>query len=74
MQSLARDPSTTHIPVIALGGEAVSRDVEVGLAAGYFRFLTQPIQRDAFVDALELAIQRSHAVGLSATAMENARC
>jgi CheY-like chemotaxis protein len=70
-QLLARDPSTSHIPVIAVCADTAPGDIEVGLAAGYFRFLTQPLQSDAFVDALERAFQRSHAVGQRAAAMEN---
>jgi CheY-like chemotaxis protein len=74
MQLLARDPNTSSIPVIALCADAMPRDVEVGLAAGYFRFLTQPLQGDAVVDALQLAFQRSPALGQRAAAMENTRC
>ena len=74
MQLLARDPSTTHIPVIALCAQAASGHADLGLAAGYFRFLTQPLQSDALLDALERAFQRSQAAGHSAAAMENPRC
>ncbi len=72
MQLLARDPSTSHIPVIALGEDAMPRDAEAALAAGCFRFLAQPMESDAFVDALDLALQRTHAIGRSATTLENA--
>jgi signal transduction histidine kinase/CheY-like chemotaxis protein len=71
MQLLARDPSTTHIPVIALGAGATPCDAEVGLAAGYCGFITQPLQSDAFADALDLAFHRTQAVGQRATALEN---
>ena len=74
LKLLARDPITAPIPVIALGADAMPSDVEAGLAAGYFGFLTQPLQSDAFVDALDLAFQRTHAVGRRATALESAPC
>jgi signal transduction histidine kinase len=71
MQLLARDPSTARIPVIALGADAMPCDVQAGLAAGYVGFLTQPLHSDAFADALDLAFQRTLAVGRRATALEN---
>jgi PAS domain S-box-containing protein len=74
LQLLAIDPSTAHIPVIALGADAMPGDVEAGLAAGYFGFLTHPMQSDDFVAALDLAFQRTHAVGHRATALESAPC
>jgi CheY-like chemotaxis protein len=74
MQMLARDPSTTHIPVIAVCAQAVPCHDEPGLSAGYFRFLTQPLQSDALSDALERAFQRNQAIGHSATATETPRC
>ena len=68
---LAKDPATAHIPVIAMGGDAGPGDTEAGLAAGLFGDLTQPAQRAAFVQTLELAFQRTHAGGQRASAKEN---
>jgi hypothetical protein len=61
---LAKDPVTAHIPVIAMGADA-------GLAVDRFGDLTQPVQRAAFVHALDLAFQQAHAGGQRATAKEN---
>lgn len=68
LQLLGRDPSTTHIPVIALGIDAPPGEAEAGLAAGYFRFLAQPIQGDALLDAMALAFARTHPAGRHAMA------
>lgn len=68
MLQLARDPATAHIPVIALGADAAPRDVAAGLQAGFFDYLTQPLQSDAFGQALQLSFQRTHADRPQATA------
>ena len=52
MQLLAADPLTAHIPVIALTANAMLRDIERGLAQGFFRYLTKPINIDQFTEAI----------------------
>ena len=54
MRVLANDAMTSHIPVIALSANAVPRDIEKGLEAGFLRYLTKPIKIDAFMEALDL--------------------
>ncbi len=54
---LARDPVTTHIPVIAISANAIPRDIEKGLEAGFFRYLTKPIKINEFMEALDKALQ-----------------
>lgn len=54
---LRKDPSTAHIPVMALSANAVPRDIEKGLEAGFFRYLTKPIKVKEFMDALDVALQ-----------------
>jgi CheY-like chemotaxis protein len=44
LKILAEDPATSHIPVIALSANAIPRDIEKGLEAGFFRYLTKPIK------------------------------
>lgn len=53
---LQNDPSTAHIPVMALSANAVPRDIEKGLEAGFFRYLTKPIQVKEFMSALDVAL------------------
>lgn len=70
MLRLAQNPATAHIPVIALGTDAVPHDIEAGLAAGCFDYLAQPVHAEVLGRALELAFQRNHSSGLRATAKE----
>ncbi len=53
---LAEDPETASIPVIALSANAMPDDIERGLAAGFFRYLTKPIKVDKFMDTLDSAL------------------
>jgi PAS domain S-box-containing protein len=56
LKMLAGDAATSHIPVIALSANAMPRDVEKGLEAGFFRYLTKPIRVEEFMDTLDLAL------------------
>ena len=60
---LAEDPVTAHIPVVALSANAVPRDIERGLKAGFFLYLTKPIKVNEFMHTLEVALEfaESHA-------------
>lgn len=59
MKILHTDPATAHIPVIALSANAVPRDIEKALEAGFFSYLTKPIKVDLFIDALDKALKFS---------------
>ena len=56
LKILAKDPLTSHIPVIALSANAIPRDIEKGLAAGFFKYLTKPIKIHEFIDTLDQAL------------------
>jgi len=56
LRILSEDLSTAHIPIIALSANAIPRDIEKGLEAGFFRYLTKPIKLDEFMDSLDLAL------------------
>lgn len=49
---LRADARTADIPVIALTANAMPRDVERGMAAGFFRYLIKPINIDEFTEAI----------------------
>ena len=49
--------TTAHIPVIALSANAMPRDIEKGLEAGFFRYLTKPINVVEFMDTLDIALE-----------------
>jgi PAS domain S-box-containing protein len=57
LKILRADPSTAHIPIIALSANAVPRDIERALNAGFFNYLTKPIKVDKFMEALDLALK-----------------
>ena len=59
LKMLQDDPLTSHIPVLALSANAVPRDIEKGLEAGFFRYLTKPIRVREFMDALDLALEHA---------------
>jgi PAS domain S-box-containing protein len=54
---LAEDPETAIIPVIALSANAMPGDIEKGLAAGFFRYLTKPIKVNEFMNTLDSALE-----------------
>jgi PAS domain S-box-containing protein len=57
LKILADDPLTARIPVIALSANAIPRDIEKGLEAGFFRYLTKPIKVGEFMDTLDVALK-----------------
>lgn len=57
LKILRDDPATAHIPVLALSANAMPRDIEKGLEAGFFRYLTKPIKINEFMVALENALE-----------------
>ena len=59
LKILRADPSTAHIPILALSANAGARDIEKGREAGFFNYLTKPIRVDAFMDALDAALRHS---------------
>jgi len=56
LRVLVTDRATAHIPVIALSANAMPRDIEKGLEAGFFRYLTKPIKVNEFMDTLDIAL------------------
>ncbi len=54
---LHADPCTTHIPVIALSANATPRDIARGGTAGFFRYLTKPININVFMATLDEALR-----------------
>jgi signal transduction histidine kinase/CheY-like chemotaxis protein len=56
LKLLHANPATAHIPVIALSANAMPRDIERGLAIGFFRYLTKPIKVKELMDTLDTAM------------------
>jgi len=57
LKILREDTSTAHIPVLALSANAIPHDIEKGLEAGFFHYLTKPIKVHEFMAALDVALQ-----------------
>jgi PAS domain S-box-containing protein len=57
LRILREDPATAHIPVVALSANAMPRDIEKGLEAGFFRYLTKPIKVHEFMQTLDVALE-----------------
>ena len=71
MRLLAATPATRDIPVIALSANALPRDIEKGLQAGFFRYLTKPIKVGPFMDTLDLALHAASSRASRREAAEN---
>jgi len=57
LRILREDSATAHIPVVALSANAMPRDIEKGLEAGFFRYLTKPIKVNEFMQTLDVALE-----------------
>ena len=55
LRVLQEDSRTAHIPIVALSANAMPRDIENGLSAGFFRYLTKPIKVNEFMETLDIA-------------------
>ncbi|MCK9462866.1 MAG: PAS domain S-box protein [Proteobacteria bacterium] len=59
LKLLRSDPATAHIPVIAISANAMPRDIERGLEAGFFRYITKPIKINEFMAAMGVALEHA---------------
>jgi CheY-like chemotaxis protein len=59
LKILQQDPATAHIPVIALSANAMPHDIEKGLEAGFYRYLTKPIKIKELITALDEVLEFS---------------
>lgn len=57
LEILRSDHATAHIPVIAFSANATPFNIESGLEAGFFRYLTKPIDVDEFMEVLDMTIK-----------------
>ena len=57
MTILRQNPTTKHIPIIALTANAMHDDIEIGLEAGFFRYLTKPIKLNELLKSLDEALE-----------------
>jgi signal transduction histidine kinase/ActR/RegA family two-component response regulator len=57
LRILREDPITARTPVIALSANAMPRDIEAGLEAGFFRYLTKPVRIKELTTTLNDALK-----------------
>ena len=57
LKILRDDPATSHIPIVALSANAMPSDIQKGLEAGFYRYLTKPIKVKEFMDTLNVALE-----------------
>jgi PAS domain S-box-containing protein len=62
MLILQTDPATTHIPVVALSANAMAQDIAKSMSAGFFRYLTKPVNIEEFFEVLDSALDFSDKV------------
>jgi len=73
MRVLRADPSTAHIPIVALSANAVPRDIAKALEAGFFSYITKPIKVEHFMQTLDAAMKHSQSTSARAAGTEQAR-
>ncbi len=59
LKNLRENSATAHIPVIALSANAMPCDIKKGMAAGFFRYLTKPINVNEFMNTLDVALKHA---------------
>ena len=57
MRILQMDPITAHIPIVALSANAMQLDIVKGLAAGFFKYITKPINVNEFMETLNFTLE-----------------
>jgi len=68
LELLRRDKQLSAIPVIAVTANATAAEVAQGLAAGFFRYITKPVNLAGLTEAVESALR--HADGRRGAAGE----
>lgn len=72
LKMLRADPATAHIPLVAISANAMPQDIEKGLQAGFFRYLTKPIKINEFMNTLNMVLKFSESPPTSAPKKGNA--
>jgi CheY-like chemotaxis protein len=70
MKLLRAEVTTAHIPIIALSANAMPRDIESAIEAGFFDYLTKPFKVNVFMDTLDAALKVARKELVHATEIE----
>jgi hypothetical protein len=57
LKIIQEDISICTIPVVALSANAMIRDIELGIQAGFFKYLTKPIVVKDFMNVFNVALE-----------------
>lgn len=57
MKVLRADPATETTPILALGADFAPKAIVKALEAGFFQYLTKPLQAGPFREALDFALE-----------------
>lgn len=56
LKTLREDPATANIPVVAVSAHAYQKQIEEGLKAGFFRYLTKPYKLNELINAIDAGL------------------
>jgi CheY-like chemotaxis protein len=73
LKILRAEPSTAHIPVIALSAHGLPSDVNQGMAAGFFGYVTKPFKVNELFEVLDIALAVSNTGSRLADRQESIR-
>ena len=59
LKSLRATSATSHIPVIAVSSDAQLAQIDAGLQAGFYRYLTKPYRLGDLLDAIDSSLRYS---------------
>ena len=60
LRLLRNDPRTAELTIFAFSANALQSDIEAGLAAGFNRYLTKPLQIKVLIETLSQALSEMH--------------
>ena len=56
LKSLRGSPMTSHIPVIAVSSDAHPAQIQAGLQAGFYRYVTKPYKLTDLLEAIDCSL------------------
>jgi PAS domain S-box-containing protein len=74
LEILRANPATAHITVVALSANAMPHDIEKGLEAGFFAYLTKPIKFKEFMTVLDSSLEAAEKITAARTQERATSC
>jgi hypothetical protein len=68
LKNLRENPFTSHIPVIAVSSDARQTQIEAGLQAGFYRYLTKPYKLTDLLGAIDTSLNSPQKTSLPGAA------